>query len=142
MTLPVIAISTNSKYLNDPKIGIYVDGTYKSGKKNYEYDWRRPIHFEYFEGENTPSSLNQLCETRIMGGATRSSKFKSLAVYANKRFGIKRLEYEFFPDQKPGLTDFKSIALRNAGNDFDYLFMRDAIIQRTMAQHVDLDWQA
>ena len=142
VTLPVIAISTNDKYLNDPKIGIYVDGTYKSGKKNYEYDWRRPIHFEYFEGENKTSSLNQLCETRIMGGATRSSKFKSLAVYANKRFGTKRLEYEFFPDQKPGLTDFKSIALRNAGNDFDYLFMRDAIIQRTMAQHVDLDWQA
>ena len=142
VTLPVIAISTNSKYLNDPKIGIYVDGTYKSGKKNYEYDWRRPIHFEYFEGENTPSSLNQLCETRIMGGATRGNKFKSLAVYANKRFGTKRLGYEFFPDQRPGLTDFKSIALRNAGNDFDYLYMRDAIIQRTMAQHVDLDWQA
>ncbi|MBR5928440.1 MAG: CotH kinase family protein [Prevotella sp.] len=142
VTLPVIAISTNSKYLNDPMIGIYVDGAYKSGKKNYEYDWRRPIHFEYFEGENTPSSLNQLCETRIMGGATRGNKFKSLAVYANKRFGTKRLEYEFFPDQKPGLTDFKSIALRNAGNDFDYLYMRDAIIQRTMAQHVDLDWQA
>ena len=142
VTLPVIAISTNDKYLNDPKIGIYVDGTYKSGKKNYEYDWRRPIHFEYFEGENKTSILNQLCETRIMGGATRSSKFKSLAIYANKRFGTKRLEYEFFPDQKPGLTDFKSIALRNAGNDFDYLYMRDAIIQRTMAQHVDLDWQA
>src|SRR5574344_1892237 len=32
--------------------------------------------------------------------------------------------------------------LRNAGNDFDYLYMRDAVIQRTMAQHTDLDWQA
>ena len=142
LTLPVVAISINPKYLNDPKIGIYVDGTYQSGKKNYEFDWRRPIHFEYYEGQGTPSILNQLCETRIMGGATRSNKFKSLAVYANKRFGVKRLEHEFFPDQKPGLTDFKSIALRNAGNDFDYLYMRDAIIQRTMAQHADLDWQA
>ncbi len=142
VTLPVIAISTNDKYLNDPKIGIYVDGTYKSGKKNYEFDWRRPIQLEYFEGVNKSSILNQLCETRIMGGATRSNKFKSLAIYANKRFGTKRLEYEFFPDQRPGITDFKSISLRNAGNDFDYLYMRDAIIQRTMAQHVDLDWQA
>ena len=67
---------------------------------------------------------------------------KSLVVFANKRFGKKRLEYEFFPDQKPGMDNFKSIILRNAGNDFDYLYMRDAVIQRTMAGHTDLDWQA
>ena len=42
----------------------------------------------------------------------------------------------------PGVTDFKSIILRNAGNDFDYLYMRDAIIQRVMGQNADLDWQA
>ena len=142
VTLPVVAINTNSNYFYDSKIGIYVEGTYQRGKKNYEFDWRRPISFEYFEGTGTPSILNQLCETRIMGGATRGNKFKSLAVYANKRFGTKRLEYEFFPDQKPGITEFKSICLRNAGNDFDYLYMRDAIIQRNMAEHTDLDWQA
>ena len=142
LTLPVVSIITDNKYLNDNKIGIYVDGTYQSGKKNYEFDWRRPINFEYFENGNETSKLNQLCETRIMGGATRNSKFKSLALYANKRFGEKRFDYEFFPDQRPGITDFKSIALRNAGNDFDYLYMRDAIIQRNMAEHADLDWQS
>ena len=142
MTLPVVAINTNSNYFYDSMIGIYVEGSYQRGKKNYEFDWRRPISFEYFEGTGTPSILNQLCETRIMGGASRGNKFKSLAVYANKRFGTKRLEYEFFPDQKPGITEFKSICLRNAGNDFDYLYMRDAIIQRNMAEHTDLDWQA
>lgn len=142
LTLPVVSIVTDNKYLNDNKIGIYVDGTYQGDKKNYEFNWRRPINFEYFENGNEDSKLNQLCETRIMGGATRSNSLKSLAVYANKRFGTKRLTYEFFPDQRPGITDFKSIALRNAGNDFDYLYMRDAIIQRTMAQHVDLDWQS
>ena len=142
LTLPVISIATDKKYLEDPKFGIYVDGNYEAGKKNYEFDWRRPINFEFFEKGNEDSQLNQLCETRIMGGATRSNPLKSLAVYANKRFGEKRLEYEFFPDQRPGITDFKSIQLRNAGNDFDYLYMRDAVIQRTMAQHVDLDWQS
>ncbi len=142
LTLSVVSIVTDNKYLNDDKIGIYVDGTYQSDKRNYEFNWRRPINFEFFENGNENSKLNQLCETRIMGGATRSNALKSLAVYANKRFGIKRLEYEFFPDQRPAVTDFKSIALRNAGNDFDYLYMRDAIIQRNMAQHVDLDWQS
>ena len=142
LTLPVMSIVMDDKYLNDPKIGIYVEGTYQSGKKNYEFDWRRPMNFEYFEGQNTESKLNQLCETRIQGGATRTNPLKSLAIYANKRFGTKRFVYEFFPDQKPGLTEFKSLVLRNSGNDFDYLYNRDALIQRSMAQNADLDWQA
>ena len=141
LTLPVVSIVTNHLYLDDSKIGIYTDSK-TNGKYNYEYDWRRPVNIELFETANQPGVLNQLCETRIMGGATRGNALKSLAVYANKRFGEKRLEYEFFPDQRPGVTDFKSIALRNAGNDFDYLYLRDAIIQRTMAQHADLDWQS
>lgn len=142
ITLPVVSIITNKKYLKDPTIGIYVDGNYMSGKKNYEFNWRRPINIEIFDKEDKKSVINQLCETRIAGGATRSSARKSLAVYANKRFGTKHFEYEFFPDQKPGIKTQKSFMLRNAGNDFDYLYMRDAIIQRSMAQHVDLDWQA
>ncbi len=142
LTLPVISIVTDHKYFYDNKIGIYVNGSYQSGKKNYQFDWRRPVNIEYFAGKNTESEINQLCETRIQGGASRDSKYKSLVMYANKRFGKKRLKYEFFPDQKPGMTDFKSVILRNAGNDFDYLYMRDAIIQRTMAKHTDLDWQA
>ena len=142
ITLPVISISTDNKYFYDNKIGIYVDGTYQSGKKNYEFDWRRPTNIEFFFEPEKESQINQLCETRIMGGATRGNKMKSLAVYANKRFGEKRLDYEFFPDQRPGITDFKSIALRNAGNDFDYLYLRDAIIQSNTAKHLDIDYQA
>lgn len=138
----VISIATDDKYLNDNRIGILVEGTYQSGKKNYEFDWRRPINIEMFENSGEESFINQLCETRVQGGATRSNKMKSLAVYANKRFGTKRLEHEFFPTQKPGLTEYKSLVLRNSGNDFDYLYMRDAVIQRSMALRQDLDWQA
>lgn len=149
VTLPVISIVTKDSYFYDNKIGIYVAGTYdtsttdeNSRTKNYQYDWRRPINFELFEGEGREAVLNQLCETRAHGGASRGAKLKSLAVYANKRFGEKRFNYELFPDQKPGLTDFKSFIIRNAGNDFDYLYMRDAVMQRIMAENTDLDWQA
>lgn len=142
MTLPVVSISTDNKYLNDNKIGIYVEGTYQSGRKNYEFNWRRPISFEFFDAPEKESELNQLCEARIQGGASRGAQIKSLALYANKRFGEKIFDYEFFPEDKPEQTNFKSLILRNAGNDFDYLYMRDAIIQRTMAKHVDVDWQA
>ena len=142
LTLPVVSIITSNKYLTDQKIGIYVEGNYQSGKKNFEFNWRRPMNFEYFETSDNACAFNQLGEARIMGGQSRNSALKSLALYANKRFGEKRFAYEFFPDQKPGLKDFKSIMLRNAGNDFDYLYQRDAVMQITMARHADLDWQA
>lgn len=141
-TIPIVSIVTDRKYFYDNKIGIYVKGTYKSGESNYKYDWRRPINLEFFTAEGEESQLNQLCETRVAGAASRDAQLKSLALYANKRFGEKRFNYEFFPEQRPGVKDFKSIMLRNAGNDFDYLYMRDAIIQRNMASHVDLDYQA
>jgi len=137
MTLPVISIATDIKYLNDAYIGIF---TNNDGKRSF--NWRRPVNVEFFFGEDSVSAINQLCETRVTGAASRGAQKKSMALYAHKRFGTKRFNYEFFPDQCPGLTDFKSIVLRNAGNDFDYLYMRDALVQRTMATHADLDWQA
>lgn len=138
MTLPVVSIATDNRYLNDRTLGIFANNT-----KNSRKDWRRPANVEFFmNGPDEPSSINQLCETRVAGGASRGAQIKSMVIYAHKRFGQKRLSYEFFPDQRPGQTDFKSLMLRNAGNDFDYLYMRDAVVQRTMASHTDLDWQA
>ena len=137
MTIPVISITTNDEYLNGSKVGIF-----KNNTKANQNNWRRPINFELFDEPDKQSVLNQICETRVMGGQSRDWARKSMAIYSNKRFGAKRLEYEFFPDQRPGITNYKSIMLRNAGNDIDGLYMRDAIIQRSMAQHADLDWQA
>lgn len=136
MTIPVISITTNDDYLNGK------EGIFRVNSKANQVNWRRPINFELFDEPEKASVLNQICETRIMGGQSRDWARKSMAIYSNKRFGAKRLEYEFFPDQRPGVTNFKSIMLRNAGNDIDGLYMRDAIMQRSMAEHADLDWQA
>ena len=138
MKVSVISIVTDDRYMNDSQIGIIPNNTSKTNK----VDWRRPINLEFFDAANKESAINQLGETRVGGGQSRENKLKTLIVYANKRFGTKRFSYEFFPDQKPGLTEFKSLMLRNAGNDFGYLYFRDAVIQRVMGQHTDLDWQA
>ena len=140
--MPVISLVTDPKYLYDEQTGIYVDGAYQSDKKNYEFNWQRPANFEFFEEMNQPSVLNQLTGMRSAGGASRQWQRKSLAIKAHKRFGQKHFNYEFFPDQRPGVTNYKSILLRNSGNDFNGLYLRDPIVQRTMASHADLDWQA
>ena len=141
-TIPVVSIQTDDKYLNDKKIGLFANNNSKEDKK--DHDWRRPLNIEFFPEEGQGSAINLLGEFRIQGGQSRSNALKSLALYANKRFDPvnKRFVYEFFPDQKPGIKDFKSISLRDGGNDFGDMYFRDAIIQRTMAKHVDLDWQA
>ena len=140
LKLPVISIVTDDDYLNDETIGIFYNNETESRRESD--NWRRPINLEYFEGEGTKGILNQLCETRVSGGFSRSFDRKSLIIYANKRFGEKFFDHEFFPDQKPGLHKYKSLSLRNAGNDYDYLYMRDAMTQRLMGSNTDLDWQA
>lgn len=137
MTLPVVSIVTDNNYFYNNDIGIYID----KNNGNTRHDWRRPINLEMFYEKGAEGVINQLCETRVKGGATRSAPLKSLALYANKRFGTKRFDYEFFPEDAAGITDWKSIEMRNAGNDFDYLYMRDAVIQRNAGRRIDLDWQ-
>ena len=140
MTVPIISIQTKGEYIYDNVFGIYPNNK----SKDNQVDWRRPINIEMFDAAGKASVINQLGETRIMGGQSRANKLKSMAIYANKRFGPKnkRFSYKFFPDQKPGITEFKSFSLRDGGNDFTDLYFRDLIIQRTMGQNTDIDWQA
>jgi len=84
--------------------------------------------------------LNQLCEMRISGGWTRANPQKTFAVYSNKRFGVKRFEYDLFKE-KPG-QEIKSFLIRNSGNDFWWTHFRDAAIQLFFGGKVDIDYQA
>ena len=140
MTIPVISIVTDDRYLNDKKLGIFANNY--GHEKSQQVNWRRPLNIELFDTEGQPSQLNQICETRITGAYSREAARKSMAIYSHKRFGKKNMEYEFFPEQCPGLTNYKSVVLRNAGNDRDGLYMRDAICQLAMALNADIDWQA
>ena len=140
MTIPVISIVIDDRYLNDKQLGIFANNY--GHDKWQQVNWRRPLNIELFDTEGKPSQLNQICETRITGAWSREAARKSMAIYSHKRFGKKNMEYEFFPEQCPGLTNYKSVVLRNAGNDRDGLYMRDAICQRVMALNADIDWQA
>ena len=98
MIMPVVSMVTAGDYFYSRDKGIYNE--YNNGTVNnqsYRQDWRRPVNVEIFMSQGRGSVINQLCETRVKGGASRGAALKSLVVYANKRFGTKRLECEFFP---------------------------------------------
>ncbi|MCQ2333254.1 MAG: CotH kinase family protein [Paludibacteraceae bacterium] len=136
-TLPIVSIMTDERYLYNDAIGIYTAGN----NTNYDKDWRRPMNFEFFERADTTSVLNQLCEARIHGCTSRKRSLKSLAFYANKRFGEKRFAYEFFPIDRPGEKDYQSFVLRDGGSDIYGLYMRDGLMQRAAAWNCDLDYE-
>ena len=143
ISVPIFSVQTNDLYLNGAdSLGLFRYNNSKEDKK--KCDWRRPVNIEMFTSEGSESIFNQLGETRIQGGQSRANALKSMVFYANKRFDPdhKQFQYEFFPDQKPGVDKFKSFSLRDGGNDFSDLYFRDLIIQRTMGQNTDIDWQA
>lgn len=141
VTLPILSLSTDNKFLFDEEIGIYTDGKEDSTIKNYEEDWHRPVTIEYFDTIGS-QKINQLGEMRVAGATSRVHPMKSLIVYANKRFGEKSFKHPFW-NIKPQIKEVPSILLRNAGNDFLLAHLRDAASQTFFAQYVDdIDWQA
>ena len=81
MTVPIFSVQTNDKYLNDSKIGLFANNNSKEDKRLH--DWRRPVNIEMFTAEGEESVFNQLSETRIQGGQSRSNALKSMVFYAN-----------------------------------------------------------
>ena len=140
--LAFVSIATDPDYLYSDELGIFSHAEYKDGLMNFEHEWRRPINVEIFESVGADAVINQLCETRVKGSKTRSFPLKSVVLYANKRFGEKRFDHVLFPDQRPDAKKFKSLELRNGGNDMYQLCLRDGYSQRLFGENVDLDWAA
>lgn len=127
-TLPVVSIIIDPQNLFDDEKGIYVPGKlfdpsnpYWSGNYHQRGDtWERPAVLEYFEGNILKYRTD--IGIRIHGEFSRNFPIKSLRLYARNK--EKEFTYPFF-----GRTGYKKLLLRNAGNDWEYSYMRDAVIQ-------------
>lgn len=146
--MPVISVVTNPTYLYDAKIGIYVNGDGTNGKMgngasspmNWNAEWDRPVNYEFFDTTRT-TRLNQELDIKILGGWTRASPLKSIAIKPKKKFGNNKLKYEVFAATKPGMK-YHDIMMRNSGNDFYYTMMRDAFMISLVQKRMNLDYQA
>ena len=146
-TLPVVSLSYNPDYFNDNTYGIYVTGTNGiqqigncPGIANFNQNWERTAYLEYFD-ENGEKQISQTVGVKIAGGCTRFFAQKSLSVYARSKYGNNDLDYPFFK-QKPEINSYKSILLRNSGNDFNASHLRDAFLQTLVSNSIDLDYQS
>lgn len=144
--LPVVSISTDSRYLYDDSIGIYVIGKNGitgncTGKANFNRDWERPGFFEYFT-EDGKLRVSQGLDLKVSGGCSRSNpNQKSFGLLPSSRYGSGKLDYAFFKS-RPHIKGYGSLMLRNAGNDWSKTMFRDAVEQEIVFTEMDVDYQA
>lgn len=148
--LPVISITAENKHLYDDSIGILVVGvngsevpnycSFAEDHANFMTDWERPCNIEYFDRENKAERLNMEVRTSNFGACSRTKHVKSLKIKANKVYGGKKMDCALFRE-KPNLQ-WKSIVLRNSGNDFGRSYLRDGFMQSLLVGQLDIDHQA
>ncbi|MGE5860827.1 MAG: CotH kinase family protein, partial [Ignavibacteria bacterium] len=125
--LPVISLISDPYNLFDPDSGIYT---------NYTMDWERPAHVEFFEDDKS-LGFSEKCGIEIYGSQSANWDQKSITVKFKNDYGASKIEYPLFPDFD--VTTFKAFVLRNAGNDWQYTHIRDAVMQ-TLVKDLDIDY--
>ncbi len=130
ISLPVVSVAIDKKYLYDETIGIAT---------NYEEHWIRPGAVEYFQDKKSIFSTN--AGIKINGNHTRAYPQKSFAVYFKKKYGKKFIEYPLFRD-KPHIKKIKSFILRNSGTNWGHSLIREGIIHRIVKENMDIDFQS
>ncbi len=132
ITLPVVSLAIDDKYLYDDDIGIYTEGNHI----NFKHDWMRPASIEYIK--NGESKFSENIGVRIYGGGSRVYAQKSLAIFAKDKYGPKSIKYKLFSD-KPFITKIKSFVLRNGGNEWQRTMMKDGMIHDLIKDNMDID---
>ena len=111
-SLPVICLSMTESDFN------YVcDSTKRSEKRE------RAGYVEYYEADGT-LGVRFPAGFRIAGAGTRTHRQKSINLYLRGGYGLSSVTYPFFDDYD--IKTFKSLSLRNMGQDYVLSCMRDA----------------
>lgn len=142
-TLPVISLSTAPANLFDWDSGIYMlgpnaDTVIPFFGANFWQEWEIPAHIEYFD-KKKQQGFEQGIGLEIQGNYSRSVPQKSFKVIAVGNYGNSTIDYPFFPDKE--ILSYKQVVLRNAGNDWNNLHLRDAAMHKICQGKTALDVQ-
>ncbi len=108
-TLPIVSLATDEKYLFDSSIGIHT---------NYEKEWKRPVHIEYFDKDHSEKFATSL-EFAISGQSSRAHPKKSFEFEFDKDYGMKSLEstsYQLYLSKN--LAKIKDFKIRSGNHGY------------------------
>ncbi|MBN2536486.1 MAG: CotH kinase family protein [Spirochaetales bacterium] len=129
--LPVISLVTDPENLWDPRSGILAPD-------NIEKKIEQPVHVEFFENNGQPG-FRLDAGIRLYGHSSRLLPQRPFYILTRKRYGRKTIKYIIFPDKDTRI--FKSILLRNGGEDGYYSRIRDTVTS-TLIRELGVDAQA
>jgi uncharacterized repeat protein (TIGR02543 family) len=138
--LPFVSISMDPFDLWDYNSGIYVKGPNAQAETpffgaNFWMDWEKPCHFEMMETSGD-KVIDVDAGVKIYGNYSRANDQKSMAFYCRKAYGSDMMKYKIF--QERPFDEFKDIALRNSGNDWNNTMFRDGLMTGlTLGLNVD-----
>ncbi len=141
--LPIVSLTTDPYNLWDWNYGILVLGPNAEAEEpnynaNFWMDWERPIYFEYFDKQGN-SLFKSAAGTKVFGGWSRANDIKSMSLFARSCYEKKSFKYPFFSERDN--KSYKSVILRNSGDDWDNTYFRDAMMTGLMRE-IDIDRQA
>ena len=124
-TFPVVALTApDNEFYGD-------DGFYNVLDEDIEI----PINAELYEPDGT-RGFNLLVEGELQGTASLINDQRSIALKAKGSLGGSKIEYRVFPDGD--LDAYRSLTLRNSGQDWNVTLFRDALISELMDDRTDL----
>ena len=144
-SLPIVNIVADYDDIQGSDHGILVKGDGNgipgngySEPCNWNADWERPVQFEYFDA-NGALAFSQEVGMESSGGWSRAWYPHSSNLKAKKQYeGENKIAYSFFNDRQN--VRYKSIKLRNGGNEYNAGRVKDAALQtiiRTSGLHVE-----
>jgi len=142
-TLPVISVSTDPENLWNKETGIYILGESYDQEMphwgaNYWENWEKPASIEMVASSGDRMfSMN--CGIKIFGGWSRMQEQKSLSVFFRNEYGEDQLKNVKLFDSKP-IENFKSLVLRNGGNDGEFGKIRDGMMT-SLVKELNIDVQ-
>ncbi len=143
-TLPVVSVTTAPDNLWDNESGIYVLGDNYDEEMphrgaNFWEDWEKPANIEMTE-TNGERLFSMNCGIKIFGGWSRAQDNKSLSIFFRSEYGDPELkDVQLFESKE--IFNFKSLVLRNSGNDYGNSKIRDGMLT-SLVRNLDTDLSA
>jgi hypothetical protein len=133
--LSVFNIATDSLNLWDENTGIYTLGPNADSISpfygaNYWQPWAKPASIEYFDKTGN-RIINFNADIEIYGNYSRGKPQKSFEIKLSDKYGIDDVHYTFIPE-KPFISKYDRLILRNGGTDYNKVHFRDPLMQRLM----------
>jgi len=139
--LPIVSLTTDPANLWDENTGIYVMGSDPGSDfpyfgANFWKEWERPVHVEFFETDGSRAfSLD--AGVKIYGAWSRAWDQKSFALYFRDAYDSAEIDHRIFINLP--FRSFKTLILRNSGNDWQYTMFRDGLMHSLAQDRTRID---